>query len=412
VKGTFKMDFGKRISRRLAIIQPSATVELNEKAAALVKTGKKVIALAAGEPDFDPPPYVVRETKKAVASGFTHYTSSMGIIELRETIAEKLREDNGLTYDPAKQILVTPGAKQGIAYACLAYLDEGDEVLSPEPAWVSYPELVALAGGKYVAVPTRPEENFRITREALERAVTPRSRMIFINSPCNPTGRVLTRQELEDIAAVAQAHDLIVLSDEIYEKLVFDGHQHISIATLPGMQERTLLLNGFSKMYAMTGFRLGYVAGPAEAIRELNKLQQHTATCPTAFAQKGAAGSYTKSAATVKKMVKQFARRRTMMVDLLSKIEGMKVVAPEGSFYMWLDCRAIDMDSKRLSYRLLDEALVALTPGVAFGKCGEGFLRLSFAMDEATLTEAAARLARVLGSREQTSVPVQTTAHP
>jgi aspartate aminotransferase len=386
------VDYASRLSNRLRSIQPSATVALNEKAAQLAREGKKVIALAAGEPDFDPPKAVLAETKKALASGWTHYTSSLGIPELRRTIALKLKEQNGLTYDPATEILVTPGAKQGLVYAALAYLNDGDEVLSPEPAWVSYPEICALAGAKYVPVPTKPEENFLITRDALESRVTSRSRMIFINSPCNPTGRVLSKEELTAIADVAKKHDLFVLSDEIYEKLVFDGHQHFSLAGFPGMWERTLTLNGFSKIYAMTGYRLGYVAAPAPIIRELNKLQQHSATCPTAFAQKGAAVEPKAVESTVAKMIKRFEKRRKLMVKGLAGIPGLVARAPEGTFYMWLDCRGITDDSRSLSHRLLEDALVALTPGVAFGQSGEGFLRLSFAMDEATLEEACSRI--------------------
>lgn len=390
------MDYAARLSNRLRNIQPSATVALNEKAAQLVREGKKVIALAAGEPDFDPPAVVVEETVKALKSGFTHYTSSLGILELRTVIAQKLREDNGLTYNPATEILVTPGAKQGLVYACLAYLNDGDEVIAPEPAWVSYPEVVALAGATYVPVPTDPEKNFLVTRDALEAKITKRTRMIFLNTPCNPTGRVMSKQELEAIAEAAKEHDLFVLSDEIYEKLVFDGHKHYSIAGFPGMWERTLTLNGFSKIYAMTGYRLGYVAAPAPIIRELNKLQQHSATCPTAFAQKGAAVDPKLVESSVAHMIEKFAARRTLMVKGLAGIPGLKANAPEGSFYMWLDCRGITNDSRGLSHRLLDEALVALTPGVAFGQSGEGFLRLSFAMDEATLTEACDRIRAAL----------------
>jgi aspartate aminotransferase len=390
------VDYAKRLSTRLRSIQPSATVALSEKAAALAREGKKVIALAAGEPDFDPPAAVLRETRKALASGYTHYTSSLGIPELRAAIAHKLAVDNGLKYDPASEILVTPGAKQGLVYACLAYLNDGDEVLSPEPAWVSYPEITALAGARYVPVPTRPEENFRVTRDLLESKVTSRSRMIFINSPCNPTGHVLSREELTAIADCAREHDLLVLSDEIYEKLVYDKHVHHSIAGFPGMWERTLTLNGFSKIYAMTGYRLGYVAAPAPLIRELNKLQQHSATCPTAFAQKGAAVPPESVAAAVKRMVKRFAARRKLVAEGFSGIPGLMARPPEGTFYMWLDCRGLTNDSRSLSHRLLEEALVALTPGVAFGQSGEGFLRLSFAADEATLTEAITRVKKAL----------------
>lgn len=391
------MDYASRLSNRLKAIKPSATVALNEKAAQMIREGKNVIAMAAGEPDFDPPSAVLKATRDGLKNHMTHYTSSLGIPELRKAICEKLQGDNGLTYNAATDVLVTPGAKQGIVYAALAFLNDGDEVIAPEPAWVSYPEITALAGAKYVPVATSPERNFEITREALEAAVTPRSRMIFINSPCNPTGRVLTMKELEAIAAVAKAHDLFVLSDEIYEKLVFDKHVHRSIATLPGMWERTMTLNGFSKAYAMTGYRLGYVAAPAGIIRELNKLQQHSATCPTAFAQSGAAVPPASVGPAVKKMVNKFKARRKLMAKWLSGIPGLKAAPPEGTFYMWLDCRGITQDSRSLSHRLLEEALVALTPGVAFGACGEGFLRLSFAMDEKTLEEACNRVRAALG---------------
>jgi aspartate aminotransferase len=386
------VDYSQRLATRVRILQPSATVELNERAAQLAKEGKDVIALAAGEPDFPPPAYVLRETKKALTEGHTHYTSSMGMLELRQTIAEKLKADNGLTYNPATEIIVTPGAKQGILYTCLAFLNRDDEVISPEPGWVSYKECATLAEAKYVPVPTKKEDNFRISREALEMAASPRSRLLLVNTPCNPTGRVLTLRELEDIAAFAKERDLIVLSDEIYEKLVYDRHKHISIASLPGMWERTITLNGYAKMYAMTGYRLGYAAAPAGIIKELNKIQQHSATCPTAFAQKGAAGSYGPSQPAVRKMLKAFKERRKLMVEGLAGIKGLRVIPPEGSFYMWLDCTAVTNDSKALSRRLLEEVQLALTPGVAFGACGEGFLRLSFATSTETLTEACRRI--------------------
>lgn len=386
------MDYQDRLAARLKILQPSATVELNEKAASLIKQGKDVIALAAGEPDFAPPACIVRETKKALTEGFTHYTASLGIAELRETIAQKLAEENGLTYDPKSEILVAPGAKQGILYTCLAFLDSGDEVLSPEPAWVSYRECVTLAGATYVPVPTRREDRYRITRELLERYVTPRTKMIFINTPWNPTGRVLSEAELADVAACAREHDLLVLSDEIYERLVYDGHRHFSLATLPGMRERTLTLNGYSKTYAMTGFRLGYVAAPAPVIRELNKIQQHSATCPTSFAQKGTAGSFKAAQPAVGRMIRRFVQRRKLVMEGLSNIPGLTLLAPEGTFYMWVDCSAVSGDSKAVSCRLLEDSLVAMTPGVAFGDAGEGCLRLSFAVGEETLQEACRRI--------------------
>jgi aspartate aminotransferase len=374
--------------------RPSATVAINETALGLRRQGIDVITLAAGEPDGATPQPVVAATWRALSEeGYTHYTDSRGILELRQAIARKLARENGVSYDPGTEILVTPGAKQGLFYACLAFLDEGLEALVPEPAWVSYAECVTVAGGRYVPVPLDPARGFLLTEESLEKRVTKATRMILLNTPCNPTGRVLARREIDAVATVARRHDLLVLSDEIYEKLVFEGEHH-SIAAWPGMRERTLTLNGFSKVFAMTGFRLGYIAGPAQLVAPLVTLQQHSATCPTAFVQRGAVDAVESSQDFVARQNTAFRQRRDRLVEALSKVEGLSVSPPEGTFYLFLGLGGRRRKSTEVARRLLEEAHVALTPGVAFGKAGEGFLRLSFAAADGVLDEAVRRIAR------------------
>ncbi|MBI3891388.1 MAG: pyridoxal phosphate-dependent aminotransferase [Candidatus Wallbacteria bacterium] len=380
------------ISARLRAVKPSATVALSDRARTLAASGRDIISLSAGEPDFDTPAHVIRAASDAMASGFTHYTNAAGIPELREAIAEKLARENGLRVDPGREVLVLPGAKQGVAYACLAFLDDGDECLCPEPSWVSFRELVTLAGGRYIPVATRAENDFRLASGELERHVTSKSRMIILNSPTNPTGKVWSAEELEEVARVARKHDLIVLVDEIYEKILYDGRKHVSLAGLPGMAERCLTLNGFSKAFAMTGWRLGYLAGPARLIEPLLMLQQHTATCAVSFAQKGAVAALRGDSRAQDAMVEAFVRRRALLMDKLSGVPGLSVWKPEGTFYMFLDVRGSGRSSLEVSEHLLENEGLAMTPGDAFGECGQGFIRLSFAASEKTLIEAARRI--------------------
>ncbi|MBI4869080.1 MAG: pyridoxal phosphate-dependent aminotransferase [Candidatus Wallbacteria bacterium] len=380
------------ISSRLRAVKPSATVALADRARALAAAGRDVISLSAGEPDFDTPGHVVAAAAGAMGSGFTHYTNAAGIPELRQAIAQKLSRDNGLAVEPGKGILVLPGAKQGVAYCCLAFLDDGDECLCPEPSWVSFRELVTLAGGRYVPVPTRVEDDFRLRPGELERHVTPRSRMIILNSPTNPTGKVWSADELEEVAAVARKHDLIVLVDEIYEKILYDGRKHVSLASLPGMFERCLTLNGFSKAFAMTGWRLGYLAGPPRLIEPLLMLQQHTATCAVSFAQKGGVAALEGDAAACDAMVEAFRKRRELLMDKLAGVPGLAIWRPQGTFYMFLDVRGSGRSSMEVSEHLLENEGLAMTPGDAFGECGQGFIRLSFAASESVLIEAARRI--------------------
>ncbi len=266
----------KPLSTRTTSIAGSATAEVLDKAHALKRQGIDLIDLGDGDPDFDTPAHIQRAAKKAMSSGFTHYVSSAGIPELRAAIAHKLRADNGVEVDPDSGVIVTPGGKLAVFASMLALLNEGDEVIIPEPAWVSYRPIVGLAGGITVPLNLTAGNRFSFTAEELNALITPRTKAILLNSPCNPTGKVLTRGELETIAAAATANDLYVISDEVYETIVFDGRKHISIASLPDMAERTLIVNGHSKAFAMTGWRLGYLAGPADLVREIAKIQQHS----------------------------------------------------------------------------------------------------------------------------------------
>ncbi len=388
--------FAPRLSSRLKALRPSATIALSDRARELAASGRSIITLSAGEPDFDTPPNAIEAAYLAMQSGFTHYTGAAGIPELRKAIAEKLRRDNDVEVNPDGGVLVIPGAKQGAAYACLAFLDEGDECLVPEPAWVSFREMITLAGGKYVPLPSRPEDGFTIDADVFRSSITDRTRLMILNTPTNPTGKVWSRQELEMVAEASREHGFIVLADEIYETIVYDGHEHVSLASLPGMADRCLTLNGLSKSHAMTGWRLGYVAGAKELVKPLLTLQQHTATCAGSFAQKGAVAAMEAGSEAPRAMQQQFLRRRDMLMKRFSDVQGMSVWQPQGTFYMFLDVRQTGKASTEVSEYLLDKQGVALTPGDAFGDSGSGFLRLSFAASEETLAEAADRIARGL----------------
>jgi len=382
-----------RLSARIRSAKASTTVALADRAAQMKQEGIDVIALAAGEPDFDPPQAIVQATIQAIQDGFTHYTPSRGLPEVRQAIASWMGQTKGLTVNPKTEILLTPGAKQAIYYICQSLLEDGTEALCPDPYWVSYREQVVLAGGTFVPVPTDPKRGFALTRDALAAKVTDRSRLILTNSPSNPTGHVFTLEEMTAIRDIAVEHDLIVMSDEIYEGILYDGHEHRPLATLDGMADRTLTVSGFSKCFAMTGFRFGYVSGPADLISALNKLQQHSATCPAAFVQRSVLGLLDKLDEDVASMNRAFDRRRHLVVDGLNKIEGLSCALPDGAFYAFVDVTGLGKSSRDLALELLEKSHVVLIPGSAFGDCGEGYLRLSFALDDSRLEEAVSRIA-------------------
>ncbi|MFJ4680834.1 pyridoxal phosphate-dependent aminotransferase [Kitasatospora sp. NPDC088783] len=392
----------RSVARRFGRIEKSATFAVLELVQSLRAQGVKVLDLGGGEPDFDTPAHITAEGAGALAGGFTHYTASRGIPELLTAISRKLAEDNGVSVDPATEVIVTPSAKNALFTALTTLLDPGDELLVPTPGWVSYHSMAHLIGAVPVDVPLDGDDGFRITRELLESRITDRTKVILVNTPNNPTGRALDAAEAEAVAAVADEHDLFVVSDEIYEKIVYGGTKHVSPASLPAGAGRTLLVNGFSKAYAMTGWRLGYVAGPAPVISEMLKVQQHSVGCAGSFVQRGGLAALTGPQDAVQEMTDEYAARMELIVAGLDSLPGVSCPRPEGAFYAFPDIRGTGFaSSAEFATWLLSEAGVAVMPGSAFGPGGEGHIRLSFATSREVITEAIDRMATALHQRRR-----------
>jgi aspartate aminotransferase len=385
---------------RVRDLAPSPTLAVSDRARQLKAQGIDVIDLGGGDPDFITPEHIRVAAIEAMNAGDTHYVASAGIPGLRKAIADKLRTDNGIEVDPNGGVIVTPGGKQALFEATLAFVETGVDMMIPEPAWVSYGPMVELAGGTAVPVPLDPDDNWRLTGEALTDAWTPASRILLINSPNNPTGRVLDDTELAAIAAFAQERDLLVFSDEMYEKILYDGHRHTSIATLPGMADRTLVFNGLSKAYAMTGWRLGYVAGPQPYLQQIEKVHSHSVTCATSFVQKAGIVALSGPQEFIGEMVSAWDRRRRNLAERLNAVNGINCPLVEGAFYAFADIRGTGMTSTQAADLFLQEAHVAVTPGIAFGAAGEGHVRLSFATSDELLDGAADRIGKVLGTTQ------------
>lgn len=378
----------KGLASRAAAIEASATVALSNLVAELRAKGEDIVSLTAGEPDFPTPSHIIQAAKAALDEGYTRYTSSLGIKELREAIAEKSRRENNIPAD-ASNILVTP-AKMAIFIACMAVIDEGDEVIVPDPGWVSYSPIVSLAGGRPVPVDASEDRGFRLTPEAVSEATTPRTKMIILNSPSNPGGGVASLEDIKGLGELAEDEDLYLLSDEIYEKILYSGKHH-SPASLPGLFERVLTVNGFSKTYAMTGWRLGWIVASRQLVAEMTKVQEHSLTCATSFAQKGGIAALKGPQNDVARMVSEFEARRDMLMRGLSGIDGVSCFEPQGAFYAF---SRFDwgMNSVELSQFLLKQVGFAATPGSSFGERGEYHLRLSFAASRETISKALERL--------------------
>ncbi|XP_026446931.1 bifunctional aspartate aminotransferase and glutamate/aspartate-prephenate aminotransferase-like isoform X1 [Papaver somniferum] len=387
------------LSPRVNSVKPSKTVAITDQATALVQAGVPVIRLAAGEPDFDTPAVITEAGIKAIREGHTRYSPNAGTMKLRTAICHKLQEENGLTYTP-DQILVSNGAKQCIAQALIAVCSPGDEVIIPAPFWVSYPEMATLADAEPVIVPTLISDDFLLNPELLKAKITEKSRLLILCSPSNPTGSVYPRKLLEEIAEIVAKHPrLLVISDEIYEHIIYAPATHTSFASLPGMWERTLTVNGFSKAFAMTGWRLGYIAGPRHFIAACNKIQSQITSGASSISQKGgvaALGMGHAGGEEVAIMVKAFRERRDFLVKNFRELPGVKISEPKGAFYMFPDFKSyygseaegfgIIKDSESLCRYLLDKGMVALVPGDAFGddKC----IRISYAASLPTLQAA------------------------
>ncbi|MEA3188393.1 MAG: aspartate aminotransferase [Chthoniobacter sp.] len=365
------------ISSRASCLTPSLTLSIDSKAKAMKAEGLDVCGFAAGEPDFDTPEHIKTACIEAINKGFTKYTPSSGMPELRSAIAEKFSKENKLDYKP-HQIIVSNGAKQSCYNAILATCEPGDEVIIPTPYWLSYPEMVRLAGADPVFVQTSEENGWKMTADEFENAMTPRTKMVIINSPGNPTGSVYTREEMEKIVEVAAEEDILILSDEIYEKLTYDGAEHVSIGSVsPEAYDLTITVNGFSKAYAMTGWRLGYLGAPEPIAKAIDSLQSHSTSNPCSFAQKGGLAALKGDQQPVEDMRDEFNLRRDYMFDRLSKVQGVTAVKPLGAFYILANISRLSLTSQNFADRLLSKASVAVVPGIAFGD--DRTIRFSYA---------------------------------
>jgi aspartate aminotransferase len=365
------------ISARAAQLSPSLTLSIDSKAKAMKAEGIDVCGFGAGEPDFDTPEHIKAACIAALEAGFTKYTPSAGLPELRQAIAEKLEADNQISYR-ASQIVVSSGAKHSCYNAILATCQPGDEVLIPSPYWVSYPDMVRLAGAEPVIVQTTERNGWKMRASDFENAMTPRTKMVILNSPGNPTGSVYTREELEGIVEVAAEEDIYILSDEIYEKLVYDDFKHVSIASLsPEAYGLTITVNGFSKAYAMTGWRLGYMAAPEAVAKAVDNIQSHSTSNPCSFAQKGAVAALKGDQQALADMRDEFSMRRDYMFDRITKIPNITAVKPQGAFYILVNISQLGLSSQNFADRLLSKANVAVVPGAAFGD--DRTVRLSYA---------------------------------
>lgn len=387
---------GKLGSSIVRAVSGSSTVAISDRARQLQQEGISVINLGSGDPDFATPQYIKDAAIKSMESDFTHYVDSKGIPQIRKAIAEKYQQEQGLTYDFNKEIIVTASGKVALYIALTAIVDPGDEVLIFEPAWVSYRPIVQLLQGISVGVPLKFDDNFLISEEIIEKFVTKKTRAIIVNSPSNPTGRILSEAELSSIAKMAKKYDLWVITDDIYEKIIYDGGTHKTLASLPEMKERTIVVNGMSKAYAMTGWRLGYLAGPANIMKEILKVQQHSVTCAASFTQIGGLAALEGGNEAIDLMVSEYDKRRREITATLNRIPGVQCPLPEGAFYFFPRVDYKGMTSLELAKYLLDDAHVAVTPGIAFGEAGEGCIRLTYATSLSNLREAVKRIEQAL----------------
>lgn len=351
-----------------------------------------VISLVLGEPDFSPPPHVLEAIKEALDAGKTHYTPTTGVPELLEVLAKKAKKDYNLSYDPDTEILVTVGGTQAIFLAMQALINPGDEVLTPDPGFVCYEPSVHIANGVAVSTPLAEDKGFNVDNQAVISHITEKSRMVIVNSPNNPTGAVFSNADLSGLAKAAVERDLLVISDEVYEKITYDDARHHCLASFPGMRERTIVVGSFSKTYAMTGFRVGYAYGPKELIAPMMLAHQFSVACVDGPAQYGALSALNGPQDFVKNMVKEFDRRRRLVFSRLNEIEDLRCDLPKGAFYVFPNIEGFGTSSEKFAEYLVNSARVITVPGSAFGKHGEGYLRLSYAAAYDELEEALTRI--------------------
>lgn len=381
------------VNRKVKILEQPQTIALNAIAEKLKSEGRDIINMVMGEPDFDTPKKIIDAATKSMNDGFTHYVSSMGLPELRKKIASKLRVENNVAYDP-NEIMVTPSAKFAIYLALTSFLNDGDEVMVLDPSWVSYKALVQLAGATPISVPLSYDDHYTVTEGILARYVTAKTRMIILNTPNNPTGRVFTDAENKVLVDFIKKYDILAVSDEIYETIIFDGHRHVALASFPEIRNNVITVNGFSKSHAMTGWRIGYLAAEKSLIQEMLKVQMQVVTCTASFVQAAAITAF-ECEADVADMLAQYKRRRDYLVKELNTIPGFDCRTPQGTFYALPRVDYKGMSSERLSEYILEHAQVLLTPGSAYGLGTERTLRISFATSIENIEEAVKRLKKI-----------------
>jgi aspartate aminotransferase len=385
-----------KLASRVNQVTPSLTLAIDSLAKEMKKNGEDVCSFSAGEPDFDTPTHIKAAAKKALDEGKTRYGPAAGEAGLRKAIAEKLLRDNQLAYN-ADNVIVTNGGKQSLYNLIMALIEAGDEVIIPAPYWLSYPEMVTLAGGTSVIVNTSLENQYKITPEQLEAAITPKTKLFVLNSPSNPTGIVYTPEEIAALAKIVVEKDILVVSDEIYEKILYDGAIHRSIASFgPEIFQRSIISNGFAKAFSMTGWRVGYIAGPVEIVKAMTKIQSHSTSNVCTFAQYGAIAALESSQDCIEEMVKAFSERRQYILERVRAIPGLNCPTPNGAFYVFIDISQTGLKSRDFCQKLLETQKVAAIPGIAFG--ADDCIRLSYATDLKTIEKGFDRLDQFIGS--------------
>ena len=380
------------IAARMDQLVPSGIRKVNERALAMERAGEKVLHFEIGRPDFDTPAYIKRAAMESLERGEVFYTSNFGLTELRQEVANYLNRRSHTDYR-ACEVLVTVGLSEAVFDLLCTILDEGDELLIPDPVWMNYLNVPRLLGAVPVSYELKEENGYQLDLEEIRAKITDKTKAMVIVTPNNPTGGVLTEETLRGLAEIAVEKDILVISDEVYERLVYDGERHVSMASLPGMKERTFTMNGLSKAYSMTGWRIGYVAAPEEYITAMNKIHQHNTTCAPSFVQWAAIAALRDEGDEVEKMVREYQRRRDCAVKAINDIPGLSCLCPKGAFYLFINCKALGRPSAELAQYLLEKAKIALVPGNVFGRGGEGYLRMSFANSYETIVEGCRRLA-------------------
>jgi len=388
-------------ARRMDSIPFSGIRKVFEEVTLREKRGEKVVHLEIGRPDFDTPEHIKEEAKRALDRGAVHYTSNYGELKLREAISKKLQVENGISADPSDEIVVTVGTNEAVFMAMMALLDPGDEVLIPDPCWLHYFYCAEMAGARPVSVPLREENGFKLMVDDLESRVTPKTKLMVMNTPHNPTGMVMGVEDLEAVSRFAEKHDLYVLADEIYERMLYGKARHKSMASFPGMKERTITVNGFSKIYSMTGWRLGYLVADRALMKGLIRIHQYTTVCACSFAQWGGVAALNGSQKVAEQMVAEFDRRRQLVSRSLREIPGISFVEPQGAFYIFPNIRSFGMTSEEMARYILEEAKAAVVPGNVFGAYGEGYIRISYANSYENLEKAMTQIQRALKKLRQ-----------